>query len=212
MRLAAGTRVGLELEEGVTCVAVIRVVDGDAIDVELLEPVDYRCDPDAEILVFAPDVDGLHYWRAFALRPAVDGVLSLSLVGPSGRMQRRQYPRYAVDLRAEIRPVRGGLGRRPSEVHVIDLSDGGAKIVGTTPTETGDTVIINLDLGAGPLVATARVAMAYPDGEGRRVSHLAFTPPEDSVVALLGIHRYLSTLTSPSPSPSPTRRGGPGQK
>jgi hypothetical protein len=197
MRLVEGMRVGLGLEEGVTCVAVIRAVQDDVIHVELLDQVEYRHRSDDEIVVFVPDAEGLHYWQAVAALPPEADRWSLTLVGLSEMVQRRQHQRYAVDLTAQIRPVRAGRRTRPSSVDVIDLSHGGVKIVGTTATETGDTVIIDLDFGRGPISATARVAMAYPDGTGRRVSHLAFTPPEDSDAALAGIDRYLRTLAPP---------------
>jgi hypothetical protein len=197
MRLVEGMRVGLELDDGVTCVAVIRRVEDEVIDVELLDQIDYRHSRDMEILIFVPGPEGLHYWRAKAASPPEAGMLSLARLGLSEMVQRREHRRYAVDLIAQIRPVRAGRRARPASVEVIDLSHGGAKIVGTTATETGDTVIIDLDFGRGPLRATARVAMAYPDGAGRRVSHLAFTPPEDSAAALIGIDRYLETLAPP---------------
>jgi hypothetical protein len=199
MKLAEGMRVGLGVEE-LTCIAVVRSVNDEAIDLDLLDQVKYE-ERDGEVIIFVPDAEGLHYWRAVAPEPPAAGRLSLTLVGPSEMMQRRQYQRYDVEFPAQIRRVSGGRRSRPSEVRLIDLSYGGAKIIGTTSIETGDTVILDLDLGHGPLVATARVAMAYPDGEGRRISHLAFTPPELSTAALLGIETYLHGL-------APTERTG----
>jgi hypothetical protein len=195
MKLAEGMRVGLGVEE-LTCIAVVRHVNDEAIDLDLLDQVKYE-ERDGEVIIFVPDAEGLHYWRAVAPRPPAAGRLSVTLVGPSEMMQRRQYQRYDVDFPAQIRRISGGRRGRASDVRIIDLSYGGAKIIGPTPIETGDTVIVDFDLGHGPLVATARVAMAYPDGEGQRISHLAFTPPELSAAALLGIETYLGTL-SPS--------------
>jgi hypothetical protein len=192
MKLAEGMRVGLGVEE-LTCIAVVRSVNDEAIDLDLLDQVRYE-ERDGEVIIFVPDAEGLHYWRALAPRPPAAGRLSLTLVGPREMMQRRQYQRYDVEFPGQIRRVSGGRRSRPSDVRIIDLSYGGAKIIGATPTETGDTVILDLDLGQGPLVATARVAMAYSDGEGQRISHLAFTPPELSTTALLGIEAYLGTL------------------
>ena len=197
MELAEGMRVGLEIDGRVTYIAVIRSVHQDSIEVDLLDDFDHHLLFDGVITMFVPDAAGLHYWPATASSPPVDGRLVLTVAGPVQPVRRRRYQRYAVDLTGQIRSLRQGRRTRAAPVKVIDLSHGGAKVVGSTSVAIGDIVVFNLHLGGAPLSATARVAMTYPDGEGQRVSHLAFNTVEEPTPALLGIDRYLRTLPEP---------------
>ncbi len=200
VELTQGMRVGLEVEGQLTYIAVIHSVSDDSIVVDLLDDFDHQLLFDGVITMFVPHAAGLHYWPAMAPSPPRDGRLVLTVAGPVQPVRRRRYQRYTVDLTGEIRSVRQGRRTRPAPVKVIDLSHGGAKVVGATSVAIGDIVIFDLHLGGAPLTATARVAMTYPDGEGRRVSHLAFSTVEEPTPALLGIDRYLRTLPSPEPA------------
>jgi len=197
VELAEGMRIGLEIEGRLTYIAVIDSVTADSIVVDLLDDFDHQLLFDGVITMFVPHDAGLHYWPALAPHPPEGGRLTLTVAGPVQPVRRRRYQRYAVDLSAQIRSVRPGRRTQPAKVQVIDLSHGGAKVVGVTSAAIGDTVIFDVELGGAPLSATARVAMTYPDGEGRRVSHLAFSTVEEPGPAILGIDRYLRTLPDP---------------
>ena len=53
MKLAEGMRVGLGVEE-LTCIAVVRSVNDEAIDLDLLDQVRYE-ERDGEVIIFVPD-------------------------------------------------------------------------------------------------------------------------------------------------------------
>jgi Tfp pilus assembly protein PilZ len=199
IELFEGLRVTVETGGEITCVAVIDSLSDDGVELNLLE-LEESLELDSVITVIVPDAGGLHYWPAHLLKTPVDRRLSLTLIGPRWTVQRRRYPRFAVDLEARLRRVRPGRQFGPEGVRIVDLSHGGARVVGTAALSTGDAVVLNLDLGNGPLTAAGRVAMAYPDGMGRRVSHLAFAESEDTTPAVDDIDRYLRTVEAAAPS------------
>jgi len=193
MQLVTGMRVTLGFESGQTCVASIRDVTAESIDVDLLDDPGAELDDSGPINVFVPAPDGLHYWPATAGALAERSV-SLTFIGIRRVTQRRSYPRHAVDLNGRVRRVGQGHRTPPQEVDIIDLSRGGAKVVGRARATTGDRVILEVELATGPVEADARVVMTYPDGHGRRVSHLAFTRIEEPTPGIRSIARYLTTL------------------
>jgi hypothetical protein len=196
MKLVEGMRVALEMDDGPTCVAAVRHVRPDSIDVDLLDDLGAAPIHGRTVNVVVPTVEGLHYWQAIAHFLPGEGTLSLSLTGVSRLNQRRSHDRYPVSLRGKMRRILQGRGSKPGEVDVVDLSPGGARVVGSNPSATGDRVVLDLNFGSGPLSAEARIVMSYSDGEGRRVSHLAFTRAEEPTAALRGIARYIDTLNS----------------
>jgi hypothetical protein len=198
MDLVAGMRVGMMIDGGETIVALVHSVDGDNLELQLLEGLDGRQVPDAVITLFAPHERGMHHWSALAAGQPLAGRLSLALMGNSWIVQRRLYPRFDVDLPAQIHRVRQGTRTPARSVQIVDLSHGGARAVGAIDLSTGDTVVLDLDVGSGIVTAPGRVAMAYPDGHGRRVNHIAFDAPDAPELA--GIDAFLSTLDSKAPA------------
>lgn len=195
MELVAGMRVNVGSDASGSAVAVVRRFDENVIELDLLESFEAEdLIPGGALTVFAPHDGGLHCWPARLSGRPVDHHLALSLVGPSQMVQRRRHRRFEVDLEAEIRRVRSGRMSRPQPVRAIDLSHGGAKVIGTATLLTGDSVALDMHAGDVLLTAAGTVAMAYPDGAGQRIAHISFLTPEEPSPELGAIDRYLGFL------------------
>jgi hypothetical protein len=96
------------------------------------------------------------------------------MMDPVAVRQRRRHVRVEVDIPAIVRRVRGGRRGRPQTVRIADLSAGGVKLIGAVTLATVDTVVIDADLGHGPVSLDGRVVMSYPTSDGTRVAHVAF--------------------------------------
>jgi hypothetical protein len=101
--------------------------------------------------------------------------LSLAMMDPVRLEQRRRHVRVDVDIPAVVRRVRGGRRGRAQAVRIADLSVGGLKLIGAVTLATIDTVVIDADLGEGPVSLGGRVVMSYPTSDGSRVAHVAFS-------------------------------------
>src|SRR5262249_12094919 len=85
----------------------------------------------------------------------------------TAEVDRRAGERYQVDLRGRI--AVSGLGTH--EVHVVDLSSGGAQVEDAPPLAANSTGTLAL---AG---VTKPIAFVLRDMDSRGVAHLAFTQP-----------------------------------
>lgn len=184
--IAAGIRVGLELPEGGTCVALIERVSGDTIHLELLDdPPEGALKASTLIDVFLPRDAGLYRWATRVAQEPDGNTTSLVILGPASLLQRRRTPRVEVDLAAVVSRVRGGRRGKPEEAHIVDLSRGGMKLLGGASLVTADTVEVAVDLGLGRLALTGRVVMSHPGPGGDRVSHIAFSEELSPALAVI---------------------------
>ena len=172
-------------------IALISAVDGDNVELELLE--DFGADQiiNGVITVCVGHDGGLYHWEAM-VGAVTDQHISLTILGPPWIQQRRLHSRYVVDLPAKIRRIRQGNPLQAQPVQVVDLSHSGARVVGAVRLEPGGAIELALDVGGGMLAASGLVALAYSDGHGRRVGHVAFTAPDAD--ELRGIDEYLDVL------------------
>jgi hypothetical protein len=175
IELKKGIRVGVEVPDGGTYVAVIERIEGRIVDVELLDDVpEGALRPDHVVNVFVPRPAGLYCWLSKVIGQSRRTTLSLNMMHPVRVQQRRRHVRVEVDLPAVVRRVRGGRRGRAQTVRIADLSVGGLKLIGPVILATVDTVVIDTDLGQGPVSLDGRVVMSYPTSDGTRVAHIAF--------------------------------------
>jgi hypothetical protein len=175
VELRKGIRVGVEVPDGGTYVAVIERIEGGVVDVELLDDVpEGALLPDGVVNVFIPRPAGLYCWLSRVVGQSRRSGLSLSMIDPVRLQQRRRHVRVDVDIPAEVRRIRGGRRGRAQNARIADLSIGGLKLIGTFALATVDTVAVTVDLGQGPVSLDGRVVMSYPTSDGSRVAHVAF--------------------------------------
>ncbi len=192
IELKKGVRVGVEVPEGGTYVAVIERIQGSIVDVELLDDVpEGTLLPDHVVNVFVPRPAGLYCWLSKVVGQSERTALSLNMMDPVRVQQRRRHVRVEVDLPAVVRRIRGGRRGRGQTVRIADLSVGGMKLIGAVNLATVDTVVIDTDLGQGPVSLDGRVVMSYPTSDGSRVAHIAFA----------GDYPWIEERTSDSVSP-----------
>jgi hypothetical protein len=179
MDFRTGQRVFLQLADGGTVLAAIEETLEHAaeqvIRVEVLEdPLTTRgATQSAVVGILLVDDMGLSTFPAHGLIASIGSSSSLSVGGPGRVLQRRHHERYPIDLPATVRRLQGGAPSHRHEGHVVDISVGGLRLVGG-PTDVGDTVLIDLRIAEQPIELVGRVLLAYPDGHGARVAHVAF--------------------------------------
>jgi hypothetical protein len=175
VELRKGIRVGVEVPDGGTYVAVIERIEGRVVDVELLDDVpEGALLPDRVVNVFIPRPAGLYCWLSRVIGQSRRTALSLNMIDPVRLQQRRRHVRVDVDIPAVVRRIRGGRRGRAQNVRIADLSVGGLKLIGAFALATVDTVSVIVDLGQGPVSLDGRVVMSYPTSDGSRVAHVAF--------------------------------------
>jgi hypothetical protein len=176
IELKKGVRVGVEVPDRGTYVAIIERVAGRVVEVELLDDVpDGTLLPDGVVNVFMSRPAGLYCWLSKVIGQSRRTALSLTMMDPVRLEQRRRHARVEVDIPAVVRRVRGGRQGRAQTVRIADLSVGGMKLIGVVTLATVDTVVVDTDLGEGPVSLGGRVVMSYPTSDGSRVAHVAFS-------------------------------------
>jgi hypothetical protein len=139
------------------------------------------------------DTAGLHSWAADG---SVAGTLkraSVTLTGEETVLQRRHHHRSAVDLPATVVRLSdsGTRGSQPGQI--VDLSTGGLRMVGGQ-IAIGDTLLISVNIRDHRLELIGRVLLAYPDGHGNRVGHIAFLVPAGPSEVAQQVHDYLESI------------------
>ena len=119
IELKKGIRVGVEVPDGGTYVAVIERIEGRIVDVELLDDVpEGALLPDRVVNVFVPRPAGLYCWLSKVIGQSRRTALSLTMMDPVRVQQRRRHVRVDVDIPAVVRRVRGGRrGRAQNRAH-----------------------------------------------------------------------------------------------
>jgi PilZ domain len=176
IELKKGIRVGVEVPDRGTYVAVIERVVGRVVEVELLDDVpEGALQPDRVVNVFVSRPAGLYCWLSQVIGQSRRSALSLAMIDPVRLEQRRRHVRMDVDIPAVVRRVRGGRRGRAQTVRIADLSIGGLKLIGAVTLATVDAVVVDVDLGEGLVSLDGRVVMSYPTSDGTRVAHVAFS-------------------------------------
>ena len=110
MKLVPGMRVAVGMRASVSAAALIRSVEADVVELDILEDfAENRVRAGDALTLFAPHDGGLHCWSANAAGPTVAGRLSLAVVGLDQIMQRRRCRRFAVDFDADHLLVAGAM-------------------------------------------------------------------------------------------------------
>ena len=197
VELKKGVRVGVEVPDEGTYVAVIERIEGRVVDVELLDDVpDGALPPNRVVNVFIPRPAGLYCWLSRVIGQSRRTALSFTMIDPVRLQQRRRYERVEVDIPAVVRRVRGGRRGRAQNVRIADLSIGGLQLIGAVTLATVDTVVVDADLGHGLVSLDGQVVMSYPTSDGSRVAHVAFAADYP------GIHERVAGEVSPGLSVS----------
>jgi hypothetical protein len=132
---------------------------------------------------------------------AIRFVLS-SVLSERDPFELRFYPRVPLDMKGELR-----IGNANADVHLHDISLGGACIVGKTATTEGDTGRLKFDIGPNGIDLPIHVAWSTADtGDGTQVSGITFVEVDveagdaiDSLVdGVVGQHRVSKTRAGAS--------------
>jgi hypothetical protein len=205
MDFRTGQRVFLQLDTGGTVLAAIEEASEDAaeqvIRVEVLEdPLPTTGPTHAAVVgILLVDDMGLSTFPAHGLVASAGSSTSVSVSGPGRVLQRRHHARYPIDLPATVRRLEGGAPSPRHEGHVVDISAGGLRLVGG-PADVGDTVLIDLRIAEQPIELVGRVLLAYPDGQGARVAHVAFLVPAGSSALPDRVEDYLAGQAAEGPA------------
>jgi hypothetical protein len=113
--------------------------------------------------------------------------------------ERRAHPRSACSGKIRWLP---GRGAEPTTARLIDISDGGARVLGSAPGDLGAEIRFDLLSDAGQLLATglARIAWIRPSEKQVGLSFLALGVAT-AVVTSLAPTRSAGPPPLPSPAP-----------
>jgi len=127
---------------------------------------------------------------------AIRFVLS-SVLSERDPFELRFYPRVPLDMKGELR-----IEQEPADVHLHDISLGGACIVGSTAISEGDTGRLIFEIGPTKIDLPIHVAWSTADtGDGTQVSGITFVEVDveagdaiDGLVdGIVGQHRISKT-------------------
>ena len=194
--LRPGKRILLELDDGSTVVGVIDGAGDSHLQVDVLDdltPSDLEVWTVVRVLMV--DAAGLHSWPADGRVVSAPKRATVTLMGAETVLQRRHHHRSAVNLPATVVRLSdsGPRGSQPSQI--VDLSNGGLRLVGG-PIAIGDTLLISVDVRNHRLELIGRVLLAYPDGHGKLVGHVAFLVPAGPSEPAEQLRDYLESINA----------------
>jgi len=183
--LVPGVRVSLELPDAGTCVAVVSSHEAGAVVLDLLDEVpDIELEAGSRLDLFMPRDEGIYHWPC-ALRTIPAGQRAeVQLLNLPMFVQRRLGHRLGASVTAQVRRIHAARRGKPRSMVVVDLSRGGLKLQGGSHLSTGDTIEVDMDLGA-PVQVVGRVVMAYPAGPALWSAHVSFLEGQPDAAAVV---------------------------
>ena len=186
--MESGARVSLEFPESGTCVAVVSSTRSPHVSLQLLDPLpDGEVGQGAALDLFMPRSEGIFYWPCSLSSPPAPGHAEVELLGPAVFVQRRTSRRLNAKLEARVRRVHSARRGKQHPMAVVDLSRGGMKLEGPFQLSTGDTLEVEVELGA-PVQLSCRAVMAYPTSEGNWAAHLCFLDGQRESTEVVGTY------------------------
>ncbi|HYA44295.1 MAG TPA: PilZ domain-containing protein [Acidimicrobiales bacterium] len=161
--LQVGVRVGVQLSQGGTSLAIVVSCTDRVITLELLGDLPCGTLEEGSIAeLLMPRSVGLYKWLCMVSSPPCPPEVEVQLLDGPLFIQRRLDPRVGAKLPVEVRPIRAARRGAPHRALIADLSRGGLKLEGSKPLRNGDTIEVTMELGNVTVAMLGRVVMAYP--------------------------------------------------